>query len=112
MEYYTSGQMAESNCVTKKTLRFYHEKGLLTPEFVDEENCRRYYTSEQSYQIDLIQHLQAIGLSITEIAEALQDEDALEKTVRQQVTRLTEQQRILAAAQEHACDLAEGIAMR
>lgn len=54
MELLTIGQMAERNCVTKKTLRLYHEKGLLVPEHVDEENGRRYYTSGQSYQLDLI----------------------------------------------------------
>ena len=62
MELLTIGQMAERNCVTKKTLRLYHEKGLLVPEHVDEENGRRYYTSGQSYQLDLIQPILLLGL--------------------------------------------------
>lgn len=62
--YYTSGQMAELNGVSRKTLRLYQEKGVLVPAYVDENTGYRYYTLEQIAQLDLIQKLQAIGLTL------------------------------------------------
>lgn len=76
MEEIPTGKMAELNCITKKTLRLYHEMGLLLPKRTDEENGYRYYTYDQCSTIDMIQQLQSLGISLTEIKELLDGADS------------------------------------
>lgn len=76
MEEIPTGKMAELNCITKKTLRLYHEMGLLLPERTDEENGYRYYTYDQCSTIDMIQQLQSLGITLTEIKELLDGNDS------------------------------------
>lgn len=63
---YTTGQFAKLNGVNKRTLHYYDETGLFSPEFRD-ENGYRYYTCFQSVQLEFILILRRIGLSIEEI---------------------------------------------
>ena len=110
----TIGQMAEGNCVSKKTLRFYHDHGLLTPDIVDERNRRRYYSPEQRYVLDLIQRLQAIGLSLDSIKNVLSsnDDDVLDQAIQQQINVLEQEQVVLASKHEVAQELHDGIRSR
>lgn len=63
---YTTGQFAKLNGVNKRTLHYYDEIGLFSPE-LKEENGYRYYTCFQTVQLELIMILRKIGLSIEEI---------------------------------------------
>ena len=63
---YTTGQFAKLNGINKRTLHYYDEIGLFSPEF-KEENGYRYYTCFQTVQLELIVTLRKIGLSIEEI---------------------------------------------
>lgn len=63
---YTTGQFARLNGVNKRTLHYYDEIGLFSPEF-KEENGYRYYTCFQIVELELILMLRKIGLSIEEI---------------------------------------------
>lgn len=63
---YTTGQFAKLNGINKRTLHYYDEIGLFSPEF-KEENGYRYYTCFQTVQLELIVTLRKIGLSIDEI---------------------------------------------
>lgn len=63
---YTTGQFAKLNGINKRTLHYYDEIGLFSPEF-KEENGYRYYTCFQTVQLELIVMLRKIGLSIEEI---------------------------------------------
>ena len=63
---YTTGQFAKLNGINKRTLHYYDEMGLFSPEF-KEENGYRYYTCFQTVQLELIVTLRRIGLSIEEI---------------------------------------------
>lgn len=88
--------MADLNQVTKKTLRVYQEAGLLRPVRVDEDTGYRYYGLEQCATIDMIQQLQALGFTLTDIREILgNDADHL-------MGALEERQR---AIEESMCDL-------
>lgn len=75
MDRLTTGQMAEMNGVTKKTLLVYQKNGILLPEIVDEETGYRYYSISQSSILDIIRRLQDIGLSIKEIRTVLDNRD-------------------------------------
>ena len=63
---YTTGQFAKLNGINKRTLHYYDEIGLFSPE-IKEENGYRYYTCFQTVQLELIVTLRKIGLSIEEI---------------------------------------------
>lgn len=63
---YTTGQFAKLNGINKRTLHYYDEIGLFSPEF-KAENGYRYYTCFQTVQLELIVTLRKIGLSIAEI---------------------------------------------
>ncbi|MCI8424415.1 MAG: MerR family transcriptional regulator [Adlercreutzia sp.] len=111
MEYLNVGQMAKENCVSSRTLRFYQERGLLEPAFVDEANGRRYYTITQAPRIDLITQLQSAGFSLDEITGIIEDADmgrlqqAMAEKLEQTRARLAE----LDAARRASEDLLAGL---
>lgn len=63
---YSTGQFAGLNGINKRTLHYYDEIGLFSPEY-KEENGYRYYTCFQTVQLELIMTLRKVGLSIEEI---------------------------------------------
>ena len=69
------GKMARMNRVTVSTLRLYDEKGLLRPRYVDPETGYRYYSIDQNSRLDMIVYMKELGMSLSEIAHALQTED-------------------------------------
>lgn len=64
---FTIGQMAKINHVTEQTLRLYDRKNLLKPIYIDESNGYRFYDVRQSSTLDIIQTLQAYGMTLNEI---------------------------------------------
>lgn len=105
--YLTCGQMAAANSITEKALRFYQKKGLLEPEFVDEETGFRYYSILQSTTLDLITQLRTIGLSLDEIKE-IEEAGSIERlheALLQQQQRLAEQRQALDLSERLVNDL-------
>ena len=111
--YLTTGQMAQLNGVSKKTLRLYQKRGLLIPAYVDEASGYRYYTLAQCAQLDVIQQFQAIGFSLQQIEEILQKEDVhgLSMLMRRQVSVLDQEIERLTLARaaarriQESCDV-------
>lgn len=64
---YKIGLFSQMNRVTIKALRHYDEIGLLHPEYIDEENGYRYYTSSQLPILHEILALRQMGFSLEEI---------------------------------------------
>lgn len=69
------GEMAEICCVSPKTLRLYHERGLLDPVRVDPESGYRYYTYDQCATVDMILSLQDLGIRLSEIRDIVDGEN-------------------------------------
>lgn len=106
MKELTSGQFADLNCISKKTLRIYREMGLIKPVRVDEQTGYGFYEIGQCSTIDMIRQLQAVGMPLAQIKELadngarglarqlLERRDALDKQIldllvaRQNVTQL------------------------
>lgn len=84
------GQMAELNCVSEKTLRVYHDQGLLVPVRIDDQTGYRYYSLDQCATLDIIQQLKAIGLSLAQAKTVLdrRDVDFLGSVMTEQIDRL------------------------
>lgn len=64
---YKIGMFAQMNRVTIKALRHYDDIGLFKPEYVDEMNGYRYYTSDQLPQLHSILALRELGFSLEDI---------------------------------------------
>ncbi len=72
-ELYSIGDTAKIMGISVQTLRNYTNMNLLQPQYVDEETGYRYYSFKQFHYIDRIKYLRSLGMSLTEIAEILED---------------------------------------
>lgn len=68
---FTIGEFSRITGLTIKTLRFYHEQGLLAPSCVDDETGYRYYDESKIETARVISYLRDLELPISEIAEIL-----------------------------------------
>jgi DNA-binding transcriptional MerR regulator/effector-binding domain-containing protein len=84
---FSIGDFSRITGLTVKTLRFYHEKGLLAPTCVDEQTGYRYYDRSKVERARAIVHLRGLDLSLEEIGEILRhaqdDADLREVMTRQ-----------------------------
>jgi DNA-binding transcriptional MerR regulator/effector-binding domain-containing protein len=72
---YSIGDFSKITSLTVKTLRFYHEKGVLVPAHVDEQTNYRYYTESQVELARVITQLRGLDFSLADIAEILEGHD-------------------------------------
>lgn len=73
------GEVAKILGVTRKALLVYEDMGLLTPAVKDKDSGFRYYTADNMTQIRSIRSLQALGLSLKEVAEYYYDTKNIDK---------------------------------
>ena len=71
MKELSIGQMARLNGLSEQMLRLYDKAGLFSPMYRDAENGYRYYDIRQSAQLDMIQHMKALGMSLKDIREQM-----------------------------------------
>ena len=72
-ELFQIGEVAKILGVTRKTILGFENMGLLTPAYKDEESGYRYYSADNMTQIRSIRSLQALGLTLKEVAEYYYD---------------------------------------
>lgn len=99
---FSIGEFSKITGLSVKTLRFYHEQGLLTPTHVDPENNYRYYNTEKVERARVISALKELDFPLEDIAEILsscEDESDILVHLNQQkdtiAERLRNDQRIL-----------------
>ena len=84
---FSIGEFSKITGLTVKTLRFYHEQGLLVPSCIDEETGYRYYAPAKIEVARAITFLRGLDFSVGEIREILsqaeQENDLLEVMERQ-----------------------------
>ena len=73
------GEVAKILGVTRKAILVYEDMGLLTPALKDKESGFRYYSADNMTQIRSIRSLQALGLSLKEIAEYYYDTENMDR---------------------------------
>ena len=71
-EHYRVGELAELTNKTVRALRLYEERGLLKPQSRSRGGYRLYGTPEVD-RVRLIDALQSVGMSLSEIAELVED---------------------------------------
>lgn len=70
---YSIGEFSQVTGLSVKTLRFYHERGLLVPSSVDEATGYRFYDADKIEKARVIMRLRAMEFSIEDIAAVLGD---------------------------------------
>jgi DNA-binding transcriptional MerR regulator/DNA gyrase inhibitor GyrI len=78
MEYgdlFGIGEFSKITGLTVKTLRFYHEQGVLSPTAIDEQTGYRYYDSNKIEIARVITELRALDVSVADIAEILRSSE-------------------------------------
>ena len=87
---FTIGEFSKVTGLTVKTLRFYHEEGLLAPSFVDPQTGYRHYEPGQVETARTIAYLRSLEFPLAEIKELLRqesdDEDLLDIIERHKVS--------------------------
>jgi DNA-binding transcriptional MerR regulator len=89
---YTISQLAREFEVTPRALRFYEDKGLLTPH---RDGMNRVYSHRDRARLQLILRGKRVGLSLIEIKEIL-DLYKVDQRAQAQTTLKNYQQRIVA----------------
>lgn len=92
---YRIGMFSKIAKTTVKTLRYYDEVKLLSPEYIDEENGYRYYTTKQLILLHKIVGLRQMGFSIDEVRIILKSAQAA-RVLQQRKNELTAQAKELA----------------
>jgi DNA-binding transcriptional MerR regulator len=114
---FSIGEFSKLSGLTVKTLRFYHEEGLLIPTFVDPDTGYRYYHERQIETARVIAYLRNLEFSISDIKQLLgrEDEtgllDALERQrsqIKEQIKRL---QRTVRSLDQFISEERQGQAM-
>ena len=72
------GEVTQILGVTRKTLLVYERMGLLTPAVRNESSGFRFYSADNMTQIRSIRSLQALGLSLKEVAAYYYDHDNID----------------------------------
>jgi DNA-binding transcriptional MerR regulator len=67
----TIGEFSRASHLSVKTLRHYHEVGLLEPSDVDPSNGYRYYTEDQIPLAQVISRLRALQMPIADVKSVL-----------------------------------------
>ena len=68
---YSIGEFSQVTGLSVKTLRFYHEKGILIPSSVDETTGYRFYDAGKVEKARVIMRLRQMEFSIEDIAAVL-----------------------------------------
>lgn len=106
--YFTAGQFANLHHLNKRTLHYYDDIGLFSPIHKG-DNGYRYYTYQQSAQLENILALRELGMSIDEIKNYLKQPNAEQfmtianqktKEIDEQIRRLKDLKLILKEKQE------------
>ena len=78
---YSIGEFSQITGLSVKTLRFYHEKGILAPTSVDEATAYRFYDAGKIEKARIIMQLRQMEFSLEDItkvfAECADDADIL-----------------------------------
>ena len=85
--FFTAGELASLFGISKQTLLYYHKIGLLSPEFITENNYR-HYTMQQYQDLEIIVNLRSFDVSIPDIKKYLKSrskKDFLDISIKKKI---------------------------
>ena len=74
MQRLTIGAFSRLSHLSIKTLRYYHEVGLLEPAIVDPDSGYRYYRPGQAPSAQLVRRFRDLGMPVADVKAVLQDQ--------------------------------------
>ncbi len=104
---YSIRQLCQEFGCTPRALRFYEDKGLLSPA---RSGLNRIYSHKDRSRLQLILRGKRVGLSLSEIGEILELYEAGDEGVQQAAKSLRKFREKVAALEEQRADLDEAIA--
>src|SRR4051812_31210312 len=89
---FTIGEFSRITGLTVKSLRFYHEQGVLVPSYVDPQTGYRYYDPSQIATARAVAYLRSLDLPIADVREVLrcESDEALFDTMQRHAGVLRE----------------------
>lgn len=86
------GEMAELFEVSPRTLRLYHDMGLLIPQYINDSNGYRYYAQSQFPRLEKVLQMKSLGLSLQQIKTMLEQKNLslFEALLNERIDRLNE----------------------
>ena len=115
---YPIGEFSRITGLTVKTLRFYHEKGLLAPSYVNESTGYRYYNSADVERARVVRRLRELGFAVEQIAEIVAEarDEAdilvwLERRRGELAGRIADDRKVLATLERIIADEREATTM-
>lgn len=70
---FSIGEMSKLQNISVQTIRHYDKIGLLKPSYINEKTGYRYYSAKHLVILDLIKQCKAMGLSLDEIKELIEN---------------------------------------
>lgn len=88
---YSIGEASKICNVSTKTLRFYDKMGVVTPDYVSEENGYRYYSGITLQKIPVIKYYKQLGFKLEEMVGLLNGESyhGMEDNFRKKIIELS-----------------------
>ena len=74
--YYSSGEFAKMAGVSVRTIRFYDQKDILKPSYLNDSGAR-FYTDQDLARLQQILLLKYLGFSLKDIKELIVDDNEL-----------------------------------
>ena len=80
---YSIGAMSEITGLSVTAIRYYCDKGLIVPSYIDESTGYRYFSSRHVWKLEIIKMYQQLGFSLNAILELQETKqlDVLEKII-------------------------------
>lgn len=102
-------ELSQKTGLSKDTLRFYEKAGLLDSSNKRGENNYRNYDDEAVSRLEFIKHGKALGFTLSEIREVMDEWDGLSTSDKAQITRnkIEEMDKKISQFQEFKCHLIE-----
>lgn len=79
-EKYLIGEVSKITGLSKDTIHFYVNSGILTPDTIDENNGYRYYSRWNLWQLDIITICRKLSIPLEKIKQILSSHDNSEIT--------------------------------
>jgi DNA-binding transcriptional MerR regulator/effector-binding domain-containing protein len=110
MQRLTIGAFSRLTHLSVKTLRYYHEVGLLEPAVVDPDSGYRYYRPGQAHSAQLVRRFRDLGLPVADVKAVLAAPDltARDAILAGHLDRMREQLRQTEAAVDSLRRMLEG----
>ncbi|MGH4122118.1 MAG: MerR family transcriptional regulator [Clostridium sp.] len=70
---FSIGEISKLQNLSVQTLRYYEKVGLIKPSYINEKSRYRYYSAKHLVILDLIKQCKAMGLSLEEIKELIEN---------------------------------------